>query len=68
MMAAVHEGRVGDQAIGHQARQRQLRSFGQKRAKVSETGRGDCLPTNVIEQVLVRVNDQVLCARIILGD
>jgi len=60
-VATIYEPSVGDEPLGHQprvalaeiVRPAALQSF-------AETRGGDCLPTSVVEQVLVGVDDHML--------
>jgi hypothetical protein len=63
-VAAIYERSVGDNAIGQQARERNLGSFGHERAKITQTCGYDRLPTNVLEPILVGVDDHVLCVQL----
>ena len=58
-VASVDERGVGDESLGHQARQGELRPFTQERADIPESGGGDRLPSDVVEVVLVRIDDDM---------
>jgi hypothetical protein len=47
-VAAVHEGGIGDQAVGREPGQGELGSFAQQRADVAETGVDERVPSSVV--------------------
>jgi hypothetical protein len=59
-VAPVHERGVGDKTLGRQPRQGELRAFREERAEPAQTGGADRIPSGVVEEVLVRIDDDML--------